>query len=154
MGQCLVMTYELVCNEVLRNITETSQGSWDTILTPRSIQESGWFSGIQTRTLVRTPDTDRLTLRGNVDRDSSDDRGVSHIHHTSINPHTAIVACTMNKYIRTHFKGNPSKESPSDRNNSALSWVVHSPGLSSAPWSRMKTTRRIVEKMGRSSQDT
>ena len=95
---------------------------------------------------MRTPDTDRLTLRGNVDRESSDDRGVNHIHHTSINPHTAIVACTMNKYIRTHFKGNPSKESPSDRNNSALSWVVHSPGLSSAPWSRMKTTGRFVEK--------
>ena len=65
--------------------------SWDTILTPRSIQESGWFSGIQTRTLVRTPDTDRLTLRGNEGRESSDDRGVSHIHHTSINPHTAII---------------------------------------------------------------
>ena len=89
MGQCLVMTYELVCNEVLRNITETSQGSWDTILTPRSIQESGWFSGIQTRTLGRTPD--KFNLRGNEGRESSDDRGVNHIHHTSINPHTAII---------------------------------------------------------------
>ena len=63
--------------------------SWDTILTPRSIQESGWFSGIQTRTLGRTPD--KSSLRGNEGRELSDDRGVNHIHHTSINPHTAII---------------------------------------------------------------
>ena len=31
------------------------------------------------------------SLRGNEGRESSGDRGVNHIHHTSINPHTAII---------------------------------------------------------------
>ena len=33
-----------------------------------------------------------FTLRGNEGKESSDDRGVNHIHHTSINPHTAIIS--------------------------------------------------------------
>ena len=31
-----------------------------------------------------------FTLRGNEGRESSGDRGVNHIHHTSINPYTAL----------------------------------------------------------------
>ena len=101
MGQCRVMTHEFLCNEVPRNFQEYQirdkmgvHGTQSSHQDP--IQESGLFSGIQTN-----QDTcedighrinSRFTLRSNEGRESSGDRGVNHIHHTSINPHTALIS--------------------------------------------------------------
>ena len=71
-----------------RNITETSQVFMGH--DPHTKTHSG------VRIILGYPNQDTWEdtgqiLRGNGGRESSDDRGVNHIHHTSINPHTAII---------------------------------------------------------------
>ena len=75
---------------------------------------------------MRTPDTDRLKLRGNEGRESSGDRGVNHIHHTSINPHTAIISLLTTDLTNNdegNYKGPRTEESTprwTDADNSVL----------------------------------
>ena len=89
------MTHEFLCNEVprnSRNITETSQVFMGH--DPHTKTHSG------VRIVLGYPNQDTWedtghridSLRGNEGRESSGDRGVNHIHHTPVNPHTAIIS--------------------------------------------------------------